>query len=325
VKGLCEKKERGDSLSAERTAGDCTGNTGYIFDIKKYAVDDGPGIRTTIFFKGCPLRCAWCHNPESQEGKEEISFHTEKCIGCSRCIKTCPSAAISIINGRAVTDADKCRICGRCAAICPSGAKKLIGRPVSTAQIVEQLEKDVIFYDQSGGGATFSGGEPLMQHRFLCSLLEECKKRRIHTAVDTSCYCQPKVLEEVANLADLFLCDLKHTDSQIHKKFTGVDNTTILENIQRLSAAGKKIIIRMPVIGGFNDDESNIEESGNFAASLKSLVRFDILPYHSGGMAKSERLADGTRQTKFKTPSDKQLEQVAGKLKKIGLNVRIGG
>jgi pyruvate formate lyase activating enzyme len=325
VKGLYAKSDAGTLLSKGRMRRGCTGSKGIIFDIKKYAVDDGPGIRTTIFFKGCPLRCVWCHNPESWDSNEEMSFQEEKCIGCARCVEPCPSGAISIVKGKAATQTDKCKLCGCCAALCPTGAKKLIGRQVGVDEIIEQIEKDVIFYDQSGGGVTFSGGEPLMQSDFLCELLEQCKGRRIHTAVDTSCYCQPEVLEKVSRIADMFLCDLKHTETDMHRRFTGVDNTVILENIKQLAAAGKSIMIRMPIIPGFNDSQSNIEATGRFAASLPSLIRIDILPYYSGGLAKSARLAKGAKQTKFSSPSDEQMKLIAEKLRKFGLVIKIGG
>ena len=312
-------------LSNGRTRRGSNSKKGIIFDIKKYAVDDGPGIRTTIFFKGCPLRCAWCHNPESWNSNEEMSFRIEKCIGCARCTEACPNGAISIIEGKAATQTDKCKLCGSCTTRCPTGAKKLIGRQVGVDEIVEQIEKDVIFYDQSGGGVTFSGGEPLMQSDFLCELLEQCKGRRIHTAVDTSCYCKHDVIEKVSKNTDLFLCDLKHTQTDSHRRLTGVGNEIILKNIKRLSEKGKSIIIRLPVIPGFNDSQTNIEATGRFAKSLARLIRIDILPYHSGGIAKSDRLAKGQKITKFNSPSDEQMKLIAEKLRNLDLNVRIGG
>ena len=324
MKEMCEKSEAGDLLSNGRAAAGRLTKKGTIFDIKKFAVDDGPGIRTTVFFKGCPLRCKWCHNPESWQKEEEISFAVERCIGCGRCKEVCPNKSISLINGKARAQGEGCNLCGRCAEVCPAGARKIIGRCVSAEEIIKQIEKDSVFYEQSGGGVTFSGGEPLMQYEFLNELLEECKRRRIHTAVDTSCYCSNGVLEATGK-ADLFLCDVKTIDAEAHRNFTGVDNAIILENIKRLSQWGKKIIIRIPVIAGFNDGESNIEATGRFAASLAGLIRIDILPYHRGGLAKSARLAKGVKQTKFESPTDEQMKSIAEKIKKFGLVVRIGG
>ncbi len=297
---------------------------GVIFDIKRFAVEDGPGIRTTVFFKGCPLRCKWCHNPESWINGPELSFAVEKCIGCGRCIEACPNKAISLADGKAETAADKCNYCGRCAEVCPAGAKKIIGRCVSTKEIIEQAQKDLVFYEQSGGGVTFSGGEPLMQADFLKEILEECKKRRIHTAVDTSCYSKNGELEMAAK-ADLFLCDLKTMDGQDHKRLTGVDNEVILENVKRLSQWSKEIIIRIPVIAGFNDTEKNIEATGKFAAGLSSLIRIDLLAYHRGGLVKSERLSASRKMTRFESPDDGKIKNMAEKLRRYGLDVKIGG
>ena len=297
---------------------------GLIFDIKQFAVEDGPGIRTTVFFKGCPLRCKWCHNPESWTSEPQLSFTVDKCIGCGRCQEICLNRAISIRDAKAETLNDKCNLCGRCAEVCPSGARKLIGRFVSAAEIIKQIEKDLVFYEQSGGGVTFSGGEPLMQVEFLNELLEECKKRRIHTAVDTSCYSINGELEAISK-ADLFLCDLKTMDGQDHKRLTGVDNEVILENIKRLSQWSKPIIIRIPVIAGFNDTDENIEATGKFAAGLSSLVRIDLLAYHWGGLIKSQRLNSSRKMTRFESPGDEKIKNMAEKLRKFGLDVRIGG
>lgn len=300
------------------------GKKGIIFDIKRFAVEDGPGIRTTVFFKGCPLRCKWCHNPESWTSSPELSFAVEKCIGCGRCIKVCPNKAISFSNGKTVTASEKCNFCGRCAEVCPAGAKKIIGRCVSAEEIVNQVEKDMVFYEQSGGGVTFSGGEPLMQVDFLDELLEECKKRGIHTAIDTSCYSRNGELEKIVK-ADLFLCDLKTMDGKDHKRLTGVDNAVILENIKRLCQWGKEIIIRIPVIAGFNDTEKNIEATGKFAAELSTLIRIDLLAYHRGGLAKLQRLNGHGKMTRFESPGDDKIKVMAEKLRKYGLDVRIGG
>lgn len=297
---------------------------GIIFDIKRFAVEDGPGIRTTVFFKGCPLRCKWCHNPESWTNGQEVSFAVEKCIGCGRCREVCSNKAISIINGKAQTQGERCNLCGRCAEVCPAGARKIIGRCVSAEEIIKQIEKDSVFYEQSGGGVTFSGGEPLMQGEFLNELLEQCRRRRIHTAVDTSCYCKNGALEAIGK-ADLFLCDVKTIDAQTHKSFTGVGNAIILENIKRLSHWGKKIIIRIPVVAGFNDGESNIDATGRFAAKISGLVRIDILPYHRGGLAKSQRLNGQRKTIRFESPGDEKIKTIAERLRSFGLEVRIGG
>ncbi len=298
---------------------------GLVFDVKKYAIHDGPGIRTTVFFKGCPLECQWCHNPESWRAYAEHGFRKGRCVGCGRCVETCPEQAISIIDNRPLTEMNKCRLCGRCVDSCMACAREIIGREMTVGEIMAEIEQDVIFYDESGGGVTISGGEPLMQPEFLLAILNQCRKQRIHTAVDTSCYAESKILETSGERADLFLCDIKHMDSEIHERFTGVGNNLILDNIRLLSEAGKEIIIRIPVIPGFNDDKANIEATGKFSASLRGVVRVDILPFNSGGKEKSARLTAQNKNMQFETPNGEQMKSIAKNLGKYGFEVKIGG
>jgi len=298
---------------------------GVIFDIKRYAIHDGPGIRTTVFFKGCPLKCLWCHNPESWSIRPEHGLQVNRCIGCGRCIEVCASGAASQVDGRPVTDVTKCTFCGRCVEECAAGARELIGRHMSADDIMAEIEKDVVFYDQSSGGVTFSGGEPLMQPEFLCELLSRCKSQDIHTTVDTSCYAEPAVVETAREKTDLFLCDIKHMDSETHKRFTGVPNEVILDNVRWLALSGANIILRMPLVPGFNDDASNIEASAKFAASLGCIDRMDILPYNSGGIEKAARLSEHGELIKSELPDDDKLKSVRDILQAFGLNVKIGG
>ncbi|MBN1805878.1 MAG: glycyl-radical enzyme activating protein [Sedimentisphaerales bacterium] len=298
---------------------------GLVFDIKKYAIHDGPGIRTTIFFKGCPLKCQWCHNPESWSIHAEHSFRRSRCTGCGRCAEVCPEQAISIINGRPVTEIGKCTLCGRCVDSCTACAREIVGREMTVNEVMDEIEKDEIFYDQSGGGVTFSGGEPLMQTEFLLALLNKCQNKRIHTAVDTSCYAESKIVEMVSKKANLFLCDIKHTDAEVHERFTGVGNNLILENIRLLSKAGKEIIIRIPIIPGFNDEKANIEATGKFVASLSGITRIDILPFNRGGKEKSARLAFKDKYPQVETPGAERMKSIAKDLGKYGFEVKIGG
>ncbi|MBN2591961.1 MAG: glycyl-radical enzyme activating protein [Sedimentisphaerales bacterium] len=298
---------------------------GLVFDIKRYAIHDGPGIRTTVFFKGCPLQCLWCHNPESWKNQVELGFRKSRCVGCGQCAEVCPREAISFVENRPVTDAQKCMLCGRCVDVCIAGAREIIGRQITVSEVMAEVERDIIFYDQSGGGVTFSGGEPLMQPDFLVVLLNQCRVMNIHTAVDTSCYAEPEIVESVAERADMFLCDIKHMDSEMHERFTGVGNDLILENIRCLSQAGKKIIIRIPIIPGFNDDPENIEATGEFTASLPVVGRIDILPFNRGGIEKSARLTGENKSMLTETPDEEQMSLIAQSLSKYVFEVNIGG
>lgn len=298
---------------------------GLVFDIKKYAIHDGPGIRTTVFFKGCPLQCQWCHNPESWRDYAEHGLRKGRCIGCGQCAESCPGQAISLVENRPVTDTDKCNLCGRCVDACTAGAREIIGQEMTVSGVMAEVEQDIIFYDQSGGGVTLSGGEPLMQPEFLLALLNQCQTQQIHTAVDTSCYAEPEIVEMVSKRTDLFLCDLKHMDNEIHERFTGVGNNLILDNIRRLSEAGKEIVIRIPVIPGFNDDQANIEATGKFTASLQSVSRIDILPFNLGGNEKSARLTAQSKLMQIETPGEEKMNSIAKNLSKYGVEVKIGG
>ena len=220
---------------------------------------------------------------------------------------------------------DKCKLCGRCVDACMARAREIIGRQMTVSEVMFEVEKDIIFYDQSGGGVTFSGGEPLMQPEFLLAVLNQCQPKQIHTAVDTSCYAEPKIIEMVSERTDLFLCDLKHMDNEIHERFTGVGNTLILDNIRRLSEAGKEIVIRMPVIPGFNDEKANIEATGKFTASLPGVIRVDILPFNRGGKEKSARLTAQSKLMQVKTPNEEEMNSIAKNLSKYGFEVKIGG
>ena len=300
-------------------------HSGCIFDIKRYAIHDGPGIRTTVFFKGCPLRCRWCHNPESWKNNPELSVRFSRCIGCGRCTEVCSRNAITMVDNRPVTDLEKCNLCGECINVCLTGAREIIGSWTTVSQVMAEVEKDRIFYDQSGGGVTFSGGEPLYQYNFLLALLENCRSSGIHSAVDTTCYAKRDIIQRVAAQTDMFLCDIKHMDPQIHKEYTGVDNSLILENIRYLAQTGANIKIRIPVIPGFNDDDKNIEMTAQFVKSLETIEQVDILPYNSGGLEKATRLADDLEIMKKVTPNNGEMENIKKNLQEFGFKVTIGG
>jgi pyruvate formate lyase activating enzyme len=240
-------------------------------------------------------------------------------------VEVCPEQAISLAESGPVTDVDKCKVCGECAGACLSSAREIIGQEMTVGQVMSEVRKDIIFYDQSGGGVTFSGGEPLMQPEFLLTLLKRCRAQGIHTAVDTTCYAEPEIVQKLAEQTNLFLCDLKHMDGAVHRDFTGVDNDLILYNIRSLSDAGKEIVIRIPVIPGFNDDPTNIEMSAEFVASLTGVSKIDVLPYNSGGKEKSARLTAEFDLMETDIPEGEKMITIADAFKNYGFEVKIGG
>jgi pyruvate formate lyase activating enzyme len=297
---------------------------GIIFDIKKFAIDDGPGIRTTIFFKGCLLRCWWCHNPEGQPSTPELMYKRTRCDSCAECVKVCPEEAISFPLKRVSINRDHCNLCAKCCQACPTGALAITGKQASLKEVLEEIDKDSIFYDESHGGVTASGGEPLLQLDFLNALLKECKDRNIHTAVDTCGYASRDAIDKISDKVDLFLYDIKIMDEKKHIKYTGVSNGPILENLKRLAENGSNIQIRFPIIPGINDDKENVTETAEFVASCR-ITNVSLLPYHRAGIEKYRSLSRSYKLKKVQTPSDQDLNLIEEELEAFGLKVRIGG
>jgi pyruvate formate lyase activating enzyme len=295
--------------------------TGTIFDIKKYAIHDGPGIRTTVFFQGCPLSCWWCHNPEGQSRLPVLLYRANRCVLCGICAEICPQNGISI-NEVATTDQTQCDVCGECAEVCFYGAREISGREMSVAEVLAKIERDVPFYDQSGGGVTFSGGEPLMQSEFLAALLQECKAREIHTVVDTSGYAAWEALDSIRRDVDLFLYDLKLMDQVRHKQYTGVSNELILNNLERLAESGKQIFVRIPLIPGINDDAENLQESAAFIAGLPSIIGVELMGYHDIAAAKYEALGMAYPLPDTVPPSEEAMQKAARYFEDRGLSVK---
>jgi pyruvate formate lyase activating enzyme len=294
-----------------------------IFNVMRFALHDGPGIRTTVFFKGCPLECHWCHNPESQSARIEVMYFPERCRLCGDCVAACPHGVLTRGETR-IERGDDCQFCATCAQSCYAGAREQVGRRVSLSELLAEIERDVVFYDESGGGVTFSGGEPLMQAAFVEALAGECRKRGIRTALDTCGFAPPDALLQVAAAVDLVLYDLKLADSESHRQYTGVANEAIVSNLERASKSVRQLIVRVPVIPGINDGDSQM------AAVRALLARFgirsvDLLPYNKIGRDKYARLGLRCPLERLEPPSGERMRQLAAPFGQEGFDVTIGG
>lgn len=287
--------------------------TGRIFNLQRYSLQDGPGLRTTVFLKGCPLACAWCHNPESQSPAPELILQEGRCIACGACYKVCGAGEVPSDHPEACVDA------------CPTGARQLLGRETSVDDLVEEVLKDRLFFDQSGGGVTLSGGEPLMQPAFAIAVLDALRRKGVHTALDTCGLGRTEDLLEAAALADLVLFDLKHMDDAQHRRWTGAGNGAILANLERLGRSHPQIWIRVPVVPGVNDDPSNLEATARFVASIPAVRRLDLLPYHSIGAAKFRRLGREYLLGQVEPPSAARMASLADLFQTFGISAHIGG
>ncbi len=298
---------------------------GVIFDLRKFSIHDGPGIRTTVFFKGCPMGCWWCHNPEGMHKQQEIMINPARCIKeCQECLNICNS-----ISKKEKISIDKktCNLCGKCALACPAEAIEMVGKNVSVKDVMDKIEEDKVFYEVSGGGATFSGGEPLMQPDFLKALLSNCKEKGIHTALDTSGYAPYapySIIESMMGNVDLFLYDLKVMDDGMHRKYTGVSNALILRNLAELSKAHKNIEIRFPLIPLITDTDENVKQVLEFLTKL-GIRRISLLPFHVIGYKKYERLGLENRMLVAPSISQEKVEKIKTFFEKNKFMVTIGG
>jgi pyruvate formate lyase activating enzyme len=312
-------------LDATVTATGRQAVTGLVFDIKKFALHDGPGIRTTVFLKGCPAACRWCHNPESLRPYPEVVFFASKCIGCGRCAAACPAGAVRFDGSGRRYDRDACRLCGACAEACYAEATVIQGRRVTVAEVIEEVEKDRPFYDNSGGGMTVSGGEPMYQPVFTQALLEEAKARGVNTVLDTAGLTPWPALERALAWVDLLFYDLKHMDAAQHERLTGVRNDQALENARRVMARQTPWVVRVPVVPTCNDTEENFAAMADFLRPAGASLRYvEFLPYHGLGEGKWERLGMAYSLAGLQAPTRERLERLATPLRAAGIEVRLG-
>lgn len=298
---------------------------GFISRIQRYSINDGPGIRTTVFFKGCSMDCVWCSNPELINPTPEILSNKHLCLHCGECHEACTEGAILLDQGEYVIERSLCNVCGRCVEVCLGFARELVGRCLSVDELVTELMKDQVFYNVSEGGVTFSGGEPAMQHEFAIKLAQDLKSINIHVAFDTCGNVPWKHLEELSDVVDLFLYDIKLMDDEKHGEYTGVSNALVLTNAKRLSALGVPMIIRLVIIPGCNDSVQEINDKLSFIMQLDSVKQVDILPYHKLGVGKYGMLGRNYLLKDLMPPDHEILEKLKSNIQSRGLKVSVGG
>jgi len=298
-----------------------TDNRGLVFNIQRFSVHDGPGIRTTVFMKGCPLHCRWCSNPESLNPYSEIMASNLRCTLCGKCAEVCPQKAIKLGKIRKI-DRLRCDLCLKCADVCPTGAIKAVGQFMTIQEVLGEIIKDELFYQNSGGGVTISGGEPLMQWKFVRNLLKGCQQEGIHTVLDTSGYAPWEIFQEVLKYVDLCLYDIKHTEPESHKRGTGKNNRRIIENFY-LTAKSVRTWLRVPVIPGYNDSEENIMNLIHLAKKGNA-EKVSILLYHEYGKTKYKQLGRHYQLSKLDPPSNNYLQRLNKLFKDAKLEATIG-
>lgn len=296
---------------------------GLIFDIKRSALHMGAGIRTAVFLKGCPLRCGGCCEPEGLVPEAEVTFLERRCTGCGACVDACDQEALSIPNGAPITDRDRCVRCGTCAEVCLSRAREVVGREMTVEAVMEEIRKDRVFCTETGGGATFSGGEPLMQPDFLEAMIRACRAEGIRTAVDTSGFAPTGVMRSIATAADQILYDIKLMDEERHRRYTGVSNTEILDNLRALSEDARAVVVRVPVLPGINDDDGNLDDLGAFIASLSTPFPVDLIPYQRPDTDRYARLDLCDSLSGVQPPSAEAMAAVVRRLERFKLRVTI--
>lgn len=287
---------------------------GTIFNIQKMSIHDGPGIRTTVFFKGCPLNCLWCSNPESQKVEKEVACFQSRCVTCGYCAEVCPKGLIEAQPPFEITNREECDLCEICVKECCTNAKKVVGEDYTVDELLKEIMKDKSFYDSSGGGVTFSGGEPLMQSAFLKEILAACRENGVHTAIETTGMTDTDSLIETAALLDLIFYDVKHMDDETHRDITGVSNERIIANLAALAKSHDNIVVRIPVIPGINDSTENLRKTADYAASL-NIPSIELLPYHNLGEVKYGQLGREYALADTQKPSEEQMNALADEMR----------
>jgi len=307
--------------------------TGVVFNIQRFSIHDGPGIRTTVFFKGCPLRCFWCHNPEGLRRQPEIRFFPSRCIGCGECAEVCEQDAHTIEGGLHTFNRSKCVACGRCAEICCTEALEMVGQEVTVDEVMDKVLRDRAFYETSNGGVTLSGGEPLLQREFTIELLERCHAEGLHTAVETSAHCRWEDLDQLLPVTDMFMVDIKHLEEDKHRQATGVSNKLILANVRRLVRTAKPIIFRTPIIPGVNDSPETVSAIAGFVRELMDLrasegedpdsaLSLELLAFHRLAGDKYRSLGMTYQANELDPPSKERMIELVELAETHGIPVR---
>lgn len=294
---------------------------GTVLQLQRMSVHDGPGIRTTVFLKGCPLRCGWCHNPESQKTEPELAYHVGKCVGCGLCAKHCPAGALRLQDGKIVRDPGQCILCMKCSEICPSFAMETYGKVMTADEVCAVVEKDIAYYESTGGGVTFSGGEPLLQADFVYAVEKRLHENNVHTAVETSCFGEREKLKRLTEETDLFMVDIKTMAKDLHRQWTGASLLPILRNIALLSEWGARALIRITVVLGVSDSIENVAKTAEFLLRETKFRQVELLRMHKLAQGKYQSLGRQYPADRLEIPTEETMRRLERELLRYGMEV----
>ena len=298
---------------------------GLITDIQRFSLNDGPGIRTTVFFKGCNMRCSWCHNPETISHNKDIMFYNNKCIGCGACFNACAYGVHSVVDGEHIIDRNKCVLCGKCVSGCYAEALVFSAKELTSDEIMREILQDKVYYDESNGGVTLSGGEVTCQKELALEIIEKCKENGIKTAIETNLLLPFEQIKELLSAVDLVMLDVKIFDGDEHQKHTGVNNKQILENLKKLDELGTSFIVRTPLIPEITDRQENLEAIADFLSGLKNILYYELLNFNPLGASKYKSLSSENAFEDAKPMSKEKLDNIAQSLNRYGVKVKVGG